>query len=140
MSDTKTPLRARLLSSISKKFVEDRDLRDTPARLYRAILNSIDMNPQRWNQYLRDFLNWTITTKDRERAKTDRTTAQGNIKESYFQKPTLTFNKLLEGLAILQMDKCKITLEVTDKDGKVVTVSETIRIMNPANSPGPKQD
>lgn len=140
MSDTKTPLRARLLNSISKKYVEDKDLRDTPARLYRAILNSIGMTPQRWNQFLRDYLNWTITTKDRERAKSDRTTAQGNIKDSYFQKHSLTFNKLLEGLAILQMDKCKITLEVTDKDGKVVTVSETIRIMNPANSPTPKQD
>lgn len=125
---TKGP-KAERLSSISLKYVEDEELRDTPARLYRKILNEMDMNPRKWSNYLRDYLEWVVTLEDREKAKADRITKAGNIKETYFQKHTLTFNKLLEGLSILRMDECEIILRAKDSEGKVYEVNEKIRIV-----------
>jgi hypothetical protein len=122
-------LKAARLSSVSHKYVEDNQLQDTPARLFRGLLKKLDMNPRKWTQLLRDYLDWVITTDDREKAKADRITRAGNIKDTYFQKPTLTFNKLLEGLSILRMKSCVITITVTDEEGNVHTVEETIGVM-----------
>lgn len=121
--------KAERLNSISLKYVEDEELRDAPARLYRKILKEMEMNPRKWSNYLRDYLEWVVTIEDREKAKADRITKAGNIKETYFQKHTLTFNKLLEGLSILRMDECDIILRVKDAEGHVYEVSEHIRIM-----------
>lgn len=130
MPRNKRELKANQLESISHKYVEDNELRDAPARLFRGILKKLDMNPRKWSNHLRDYLDWVVTTVDRDKAKAERVTRQGNIKETYFQKPTLTFNKLLEGLSILQMQSCKITITAIDKDGNEVTVEERIRIVS----------
>jgi hypothetical protein len=122
-------LKASRMDSISAKYVEDDKLQDTPSRLFRRLINKLDMNPRKWQMYLRDYLDWVITTTDREKAKADRITRAGNIKDTYFQKPTLTFNKLLEGLSILRMKSCVITITVTDEEGNVHTVEEVIQVM-----------
>lgn len=122
-------LKASRMDSISAKYVEDDKLQDTPSRLFRRLINKLDMNPRKWQMYLRDYLDWVITTTDREKAKADRITRAGNIKDTYFQKPTLTFNKLLEGLSILRMKSCVITITVTDEEGNVYTVDEVIQVM-----------
>lgn len=122
-------LKASKLASISHKYVEDEELRDTPARLFRKILNKMEMNPRKWGMYIRDYLEWIVTTNDPDKAKADRMTKQGNIKDTYFQKPTLSFNKLLEGLSILDMDECEIQLTVRDRKGNSYQVSELIKIM-----------
>lgn len=127
--DPKRKLRSAQLSNVSKKYIEDEDLRDPPARLFRAILKKMDMNPILWGNYLRDYLDWIVTNPDREKARAERTTRTGNIKDTYFQKPSLTFGKLLEGLSIIQMDSCEIILRAKDKQGNVIEVSEEIRIM-----------
>ena len=131
-------LKASRLNSISHKYVEDEELRDTPARLFRKILNKMDMNPRKWGLYLRNYLEWIVTTKDPEKAKADRMTKQGNIKDTYFQKPTLSFNKLLEGLSILEMEECEIQLTVKDHAGNTYQVSETIKIMGRNRPPPPE--
>ena len=128
-------LRANKLSSISHKYIEDEELRDTPARLFRKLLNKMEMNPRKWASYLRNYLEWIVTIKDPEKAKADRMNKQGNIKDTYFQKETLTFNKLLEGLSILDMDECEIQLTVKDRAGKQYQVSETIKIMGRTHVP-----
>lgn len=133
-------LRAARLSNISKKYVEDEELRDAPARLYRKILNEMEMDPQKWNSYLRDYLEWAITIEDREQAKADRITKAGNIKETYFQKNTLTFNKLLEGLSILRMDECEIILRVKDSEGVTYEVGEKIRIVGKSRPEPSKEE
>lgn len=122
-------LKASLLSSISHKYVEDHQLQDTPSRLYRGLLKKLEMNPRKWTQLLRDYLDYVVTTEDREKAKAERITRSGNIKDTYFQKPTLTFNKLLEGLSILRMKSCVITITVVDEEGNTQTVEEVIQIM-----------
>lgn len=132
-------LKAARLSSISPKYVEDNQLQDTPARLFRGLLNKLDMNPRQWTQLLRHYLDWVITTTDRAKAKADRITRAGNIKDTYFQKPTLTFNKFLEGLSILRMKSCVITITVTDEDGNVHTVEEKIGVMG-SHRPKPSDD
>ena len=129
MKKSDKDLKAARLSSVSHKYVEDNQLQDTPARLFRGLLNKLDMNPRRWTQLLRDYLDWVITTDDRAKAKADRITRAGNIKDTYFQKPTLTFNKFLEGLSILRMKSCVIKITATDEDGNEYTVEETIGVM-----------
>lgn len=116
------------LSSISPKYVEDRELRDTPARLYRALLNKLGMQPHKWGIHLRRYLEYVVTTKDPEKAKAERITRTGNIKDTYFQKTTLTFNKLLEGISILGMEEVEIILRIKDSNGEIIEVSEVIQI------------
>lgn len=122
-------LRAARMDGISHKYVPDNQLHDAPARLFRGILNKLNMNPRKWGAYLRDYLDYVVTTEDPQRAKIERVTRQGNIKDTYFQKHTLTFNKLLEGLSIIRMQSCKITIEVVDENGEVFEVSENIRVV-----------
>lgn len=122
-------LKASRLDSISQKYVADDDLLDLPAILYRKILKALKMNPRKWANYLRDYLDWVVTTEDPIKAKSDRITRAGNIKDTYFQKKTLTFNKLLEGLSILQMRNCTITLTIEDQDGNIHVVEESTQIM-----------
>lgn len=135
MSKRTKKLKANLLSSISPKYVEDEELMDTPSRLFRRILNKLNMDPHLWGSYLRDYLNWIVTTMDREKANEQRVTKAGNIKETYFHKNTLTFNKLLEGLSILRMESCEIIIKVKDADGNIIEVSETIRIVGKSRPP-----
>lgn len=111
-----------------KRFVPDEDLRNTPARLFRQLINKLDINLSKWNCLLRDYLKWTIQTKDPEKARSERSTEAGNIKTTYFMSNTLTFNKLIEGMSILKFVKCKITIEGIDREGNVTVVSETINI------------
>lgn len=123
-------LRSRELSSISQKFIPDDLLRDTPAILFRKILREMEMDPQKWVRYLRDYLDRVIDESDPVEAKKDRLTKTGNIKETYFQKPGLTFSKLLEGLTIVRMRSVKITIEATDEDGNKYTVDDTVRLLS----------
>lgn len=122
-------LKGNQMHNVSQRYVNDEELRDTPARLFRKILNKMEMNPRKWTMYLRDYLDWVVTTIDREKAKNERITRTGNIKDTYFQKPTLTFNKMLEGLSILKQDTCEIIIRVTDEDGNVIEVSEKLQIV-----------
>lgn len=140
-------LRSRELSSISQKFIPDDLLRDTPAILFRKILRKLDMDPQKWVRYLRDYLDRVIDESDPAEAKKDRLTKTGNIKDTYFQKPGLTFSKLLEGLTIVRMRSVKITIEVTDEDGNVHVVDDTVRLLSkeqmknpPHKDPSPPTD
>lgn len=128
MTKKKKPTKANRLNNMSHRYVEDHELLDAPARLYRRLLNKLNMNPLKWGNYLRDYLLWVVVNKDPEKAKVERTTRQGNIKDTYFQKNTLSFNKLLEGLSIVRMRDCEIILRVTDEEGKVYEVSEKIKI------------
>ena len=127
----KTP--SQSMSNISPRYIEDNELRDTPARLFRKILNAMEMSPTKWSKLLRDYLTWSVTTKDREKAKNERIHQTGNIKGTYFQSATLTFNKLLAGLSILQMKECEIIIRVKDEEGNVIEVKETMRVMGPAH-------
>lgn len=123
-------LRSRELSSISQKFIPDDLLRDTPAILFRKILRKLDMDPQKWVRYLRDYLDRVIDESDPAEAKKDRLTKTGNIKDTYFQKPGLTFSKLLEGLTIVRMRSVKITIEAIDEDGNVHTAEDFVRLLS----------
>lgn len=132
--------RASRMDSVSEKYVPDDELQDTPSRLFRQLMNKLEMNPRKWANYLRDYLNYVVTTEDPQRAKSERTTRQGNIKETFFQKKTLTFNKLLEGLSILRMKTCKVIIEAEDEDGNVYIVEETIRIVGRSRLEKPLPD
>lgn len=127
---TKKPPKATRLSSLSQKYVPDDFLADAPARLFRQILHKMDMDVHKWSSYLRNYLEWMVPASkgERDKVKSDRTTRTGNIKDTYFQKDTLTLNKFLEGLSILRMRSCEIIIRATDENGKVIEVSEVLMI------------
>lgn len=123
-------LTANKLSSISPKYVPDDQLEDPPARLFRRILHKLEMNPFKWNGYLTRYLEWIVTNKDPEKAKLERQTRTGNIKDTYYHKPTLTFNKFLEGLSLLEFEECVVDITAKDIHGNIIRVSDTIKMVS----------
>lgn len=121
---------ANVLDTISPKYVPDDQLEDSPARLYRRILHKLEMNPFKWAGYLGRYLDWMVTTKDPEKAKIERQTRTGNIRDTYFHKPNLTFNKFLEGLSILEFEECNIEVTVKDIHGNIIRVSDQIKMVS----------
>lgn len=129
MPNTKvTKLKENDLHKLTPKYIEDEDLRDPPARLFRRLLKAKEINLSKWNCLLKEHLNWEITTDNKERAKSERTTALGNIKTTYFMTPTLSFNKLLTGLSILKDAECELVIRVKGNNGEIIEVSEVIKI------------
>lgn len=119
------------------KYVKDEDLLDTPARLFRAVQNRMGMNPMMWTKMLREYLEHAVVMKDKEKEKKTRADQAGNFKTVFFNNPTLTFNKLLQGLSILQIKKCEFILRVTTMEDEVIEVGETCIIKNCKNSTPP---
>lgn len=117
------------LRSISPKFVPDAALEDTPARLFRRVLNKLGMEPTKWGNYLTRYLNWVVTNPDEEKARLERQTRTGNIKDTYYHKSTLTFNKFLEGLSILEIEECTVDITLKDIHGNIIQVSDLIHIV-----------
>lgn len=128
-SKERKELRANKLSSISPKYVEDHQLEDSPAKLFRAILRKMEMNPFRWNNFLSRYLDWVVTNPDPEKAKVERQTRSGNIRDTYFHTPRLTFNKFLEGLSITEFEECQIDITVKDLNGNIIRVSDSIKLV-----------
>lgn len=126
----KDDIPANRLSKISVKYVPDEQLEDPPARLFRRILQKLEMNPFKWNGYLGRYLDWIVTNPDPEKAKNERQTRTGNIRDTYFHKPNLTFGKLLEGLSILEFEECEIEITVKDVHGNIIRVSDKVRMVS----------
>lgn len=122
--DPRLVKKANRLEALSKKFVSDDQLYDPPARLFRMLLRRVAGTPHKWRMYLRDYLDWIVTTENPERAKNERLTRQGNIKDTYFQKNNLSFNKMLEGMSILRMRSCEVILRVVDENGEIIELSD----------------
>lgn len=137
-SDKRKPKsKVHTLANTITKYVKDEDLLDTPARLFRKLQNRMGMNPIMWNKLLREYLEHTIVMRDKEKEKKARAHQAGNYKTAFFNNATLSWNKLLEGVSILQAKKCKFTLELTMMDDSVIEVSETCIIKNCKNSGEP---
>jgi len=130
MTKQKDDIPANRLDRISKKFVPDEKLEDPPARLFRRILNKLEMNPFKWSNYLGRYLDWIVTNPDPEKAKDERQTRTGNIRDTYFHKPNLSFGKFLEGLSILEIEECEIEVTAKDIHGNIIRVSDKIRMVS----------
>ncbi|UYE93566.1 hypothetical protein [Shewanella phage FishSpeaker] len=129
--------KGKTLADTISKYVKDEDLLDTPARLFRALQNRMKMNPIMWAKLLREYLEHSIVMRDKEKEKKARAHQAGNYKTVFFNNNTLTWNKLLEGVSILQAKKCKFTMQVTMMDDTVIEVSEECIIKNCKNSGDP---
>lgn len=127
------------LHKLTAKYVEDKDLRDPAARLFRKLLRLCTINVAKWSALVNDHLRWEITEKDEKKAKEARINAIGNIKSAYFGSPTLTLPKLLAGLSILKMKDCTIIIRVTDHDGNIKEVSEHVVITSSYNDLNKKE-
>lgn len=122
------------LSAVTKNYTEDRDLKDPPARLFRALIRKLNINTSQLILLLGEYVKWEVTNPDEAKAKVERTTLLGNIRSVFFKNETMTFPKLLTGLSILQVKRYKITFEVEMEDGRTVEVSESGRVHNARNT------
>ena len=95
------------------------------------------MNVDKLCLLMNEYVKWTVTGEDEAEIRKRRSYTMGNIKDTYFKNPTLTFSKLIEGLSILRMSKVEVILRVYDKKGNMTEVSETVRIIS---SPDDKKD
>lgn len=122
------------LSAVTKNYTEDRDLKDPPARLFRALIRKLGLNISQLILLLNEYVKWEVTNPDEAKAKVERTTLLGNIRSVFFKNETMTFPKLLTGLSILQAKRYRITIEVEMEDGRTVSVSESGRVHNSRNT------
>ncbi|UPT53965.1 hypothetical protein [Vibrio phage phiKT1019] len=125
------------LGVVTKSYTEDRDLKDPPSRLFRALLRKLEsqgLNISQLVLLLQEYIKWEVTTEDPVKAKSERNTLMGNIRAAFFKNDTMTFPKLLTGLSILQVKKYTLTLKVEFEDGKTVEVSESGRVHNARNT------
>lgn len=122
------------LGVVTKSYVEDRDLKDPPSRLFRALLRKLNLTTDQLVLLLKEYIDWEVTNPDPVRAKTERTTLMGNIRSAFFKNDTMTFPKLLNGLSIIQARRYKFTMEVELENGETVTVSESGRVHNARNT------
>lgn len=127
------------IGKITAGYVDDDELSDVPARLFRRLLRRLEMNVSKWTLLVNDYLRWEIRSEDPVEAKKARQDALGNIKQTYFKKPILTFPKLLAGLSIIKMKKCEVILRVTDQDDRVIEVSEVFKITSSPTNTETKQ-
>lgn len=122
------------METISKRYIPDEELIDPLSKLFRGLLNKMKMNPYKWTKFLNDHLDWVVTSKDPERARTERLVKTGNIRDAFFHKPRLSAAKLFEGLSITQMTEYTITLEVKNAQGETFVISESGAIKHAKNS------
>lgn len=122
------------MEALSKRYLPDSELRSPLAKLFRGLLNQMHMNPSKWTRLLSDYLRWVVTIDDEEKARQAILMKSGNIKDTYFHNPKLTADKFFEGLSILQMEECEITIKVKDAKGDVYIVTEKRIIKHAKNS------
>lgn len=113
--------------SKNKNFVPYEQLTDTPSRLFRKIIEVLEINNAKWKTYLDDYLRWQHPEDSGTPAevKRNRSTALGNLQSTLFYSKNLTWNKLLVALKICRITKIKISLEIETESGEQHTISET---------------
>lgn len=113
--------------SKNKNFIPYEQLTDTPSRLFRKIIDVLEINNAKWKTYLDDYLRWQHPEDSGTPAevKRNRSTALGNLQSTLFYSKNLTWNKLLVALKICRITKIKISLEIETESGEQHTISET---------------
>lgn len=111
----------------NKNFIPYEQLTDTPSRLFRKIIDVLEINNAKWKTYLDDYLRWQHPEDSGTPAevKRNRSTALGNLQSTLFYSKNLTWNKLLVALKICRITKIKISLEIETESGEQHTISET---------------
>lgn len=111
----------------NKNYIPTEQLTDTPARLYRKILDKLGMNMAMWKSYMTDHLRFIHPDDSGTpmEVKKARGTSLGNANSAYFFSKTLSFNKLIEGLKIIKVKRVTVKIEYELETGDVYEVSET---------------
>lgn len=122
------------MEAISKRYLPDEKLKSPIAKLFRGLLNEMGMNPYKWARLLHDYLSWVVTSDKENERRAQILMKTGNIRDAYFHNPKLTADKLFEGLSILQMEECEITLKAKDSKGNVYEVKTVVPIKHARNS------
>lgn len=122
----------------NRNFVPYEQLTDTPSRLFRRILDELDINQAKWKTYLDDYLRsiHPDNSGPAMEVKRARSTALGNIQSTLFCSRTLSYNKFLMGLKILKVSETDVNITVKKESGEIKEVAEkTILLKQPRNIP-----
>lgn len=129
----KTP-NSKTVSPLSNKtIVPEEKLTDITSRLFRrlAVLLGAD-SLAIWKSYLDDYIRGLCPddVTRMEAVKKERSTAIGNINDTFWMSTKLSFNKMITGLKILKIRKVTVTIKVETTSGKEYVVEETTKIMD----------
>lgn len=111
----------------NKNFVPAEQLTDVPSRLFRKIVEVLNINNAKWKTYLDDYLRWQHPDDSGPAAevKRQRSTALGNLQSTLFYSKNLTWNKLLVALKICRVTKIRVIFEIETESGEQHTITET---------------
>lgn len=125
-----TPNKKTIAPLGNKTIVDIKRLTDLPSRLFRNIAAQMDITVSSWKTYIDDYIR-DLHPDDPTRmdaVKKERGTAIGNINDTLWMSPKLSFNKMITGFKILKIKKVTITIKVETKSGKEYVVEETTNI------------
>lgn len=120
----------------NKNYIPTEQLTDTPARMFRKVMDKLNVNMAMWKSYMTDHLRFIHPDNSGTsfEVKKARGTSLGNANSAYFFSKTLSFNKLIEGLKILKIRKVTIRLECELETGEKFEISET-SYLRPTRTP-----
>lgn len=128
---------SRFKTLSSRNIVTSDRCTEPPAKLFRLLADKIigcgENSEHRlsiWKSYLDDYIRKVHPDdpKNMDTVKKDRSTTIGNINDTLWMNPRLSFNKLITGLAILKCKKVKITITVETESGNEYSVEDVTLI------------
>lgn len=130
MTDKK---KSSLTFNKNKNFVPYEQLTDVPSRLFRKIIEVLQINNAKWKTYLDDYLRWTHPDDSGTPAevKRNRSTALGNLQSTLFYSKNLSWNKLLVGAKVARVSKITATFVIETESGEQHTITETTILRKP---------
>lgn len=122
MTDKKKPA----LHIKNKNFVPYEQLTDAPSRMFRQILEKLEINQAKWKTYLDDYLRWIHPDNSGPpiEVKRARSTSLGNIQSTLFFSNSLSWNKFLMGLKILKITEADVNIIIATESGVTHNVNE----------------
>lgn len=120
--------------SKNKNFVPYDQLTDVPSRLFRKMIEVLQVNNAKWKTYIDDYLRWTHPDDSGPAAevKRNRSTALGNLHSTLFCSKNLSWNKLLVGAKIARISKITATFTIETESGEIHTITEKTILRKPA--------
>lgn len=120
----------------NKNFIPFDQLTDTPSRIFRMVMDKLQVNGGKWRSLMGDHLR-LLHPDDSGPAievKKARGTTLGNANQAYFFNKALSFNKLIEGLKILKIRKVTIRFQCELENGEEFEVSEVTLLRSSRSS------
>lgn len=118
----------KILASPDKGVSATRGIGGILARLWRQILDDVNMKPNRFEVLLSDFI--TNAKRGIPEHRVSRHFTRGNLRRE-LEKDTMTFKVFMKGMKFLKIVKINFTVELQHQSGRKTLHQTTIDLGNP---------